>query len=90
MNSSPSQKTGIETPASASSIRTVSSQVFWRSPASTPSVIPNRIASAIAETARAIVFGSRSPISLMTGRFVWTDRPRSPCTALNKKSPNWT
>ena len=76
----PIQKSGIETPKRAVPMLRLSSQLFWRRAARIPIVVPKTIATAIAAKARRRVEGKTLKISLMTGRRVWIDLPKSPCS----------
>ena len=88
--SSPSQKIGIDTPASATSMAKLSTQVLWRSAETMPRETPNTMLTTKAAAANSAVRGSRSASSNATGRPFCNDRPRSPWSARPMKSRYWT
>ena len=80
MRINPNQKLGMETPKSATSMLNVSTQVFCRSAEIVPSTTPIVTAMTIATNASWIVDPACSPIISSTGRWLWTDSPKSPCS----------
>ena len=87
MSSRPSQKLGIDTPSNAVPIEATSSQEFRDSAASRPSGTPTATATSMAATASCAVLATFSAISVVTGRRLRIDVPRSPRAALVTKRP---
>ncbi len=67
MSNMPSQKIGIETPISATSVLAKSAAVFFFTAAVTPSRMPRIDARMIEQIASSIVAGKRAIISFITG-----------------------
>ena len=83
----PSQKLGMDTPSSAIAIEPTSSHEFRESAAIRPSGTPMATATAMAAAASSIVLPTFSPISVVTGRRLRIDVPRSPRSAPPTKRP---
>ena len=67
MSRMPDQKTGIDTPMSASTIEALSASLFFFTAASTPSAIPQMEATIMAHNASSAVAGKRAASSDATG-----------------------
>ena len=78
----PSQKIGIDTPASAPRRARLSSTEFRQTAEATPIGMPNATATTIAASASSTVAGNRRKRSLATGSPRTIDTPRSPWSAL--------
>src|SRR6267142_1540899 len=83
----PSQKLGIATPSSATTIAATSSQELRPSAASRPSGTPRPIATSMLASASWPVLPMFSVISAVTGRRLRIETPRSPRSALPTKRP---
>ena len=83
----PSQKLGIETPRSATTIEPTSSHEFRKRAASSPSGTPIATATAMLASASPPVLATFSPISVATGRRLRIEVPRSPRSAPATKRP---
>ncbi len=84
---SPSQKLGMETPRSATSIEPTSTQVFRQTAARSPSATPRTAATSMLPRASWAVLPTFSRISWTTGRRLRIETPRSPRSALATKRP---
>ena len=86
----PSQKLGIDTPSSATTIAPTSSQELRPSAATRPSGTPRPIATSMLARASWAVLPTFSAISVATGRRLRIEVPRSPRRALPTKRPYCT
>ena len=77
-----SQKTGNDTPVSATTTTNVSVKLPRLSAAKTPAGIPTRSANSIATRVSSRVAGKRRASVVATGTRVNTERPKSPRRAL--------
>src|SRR5437879_2593644 len=76
----PSQKLGMLAPKSDASALSRSSSELRRAADSTPSAMPPSVESSRALAARTTVAWKRRSTSPSTGRFIQSERPRSPCS----------
>jgi hypothetical protein len=85
-----SQKMGMLIPVRARTEVALSSSEYCLTAEITPTGTPTSTATSIANAVSSSVAGSRSRSSVVTGRPVTTESPRSPLTASKRKSPYWT
>ncbi len=85
-----STKPGIEKPATAKTMTTRSIQVPAFHAAMTPSGMAIGMVTSKVEMVSATVGSMRCLISVITGRLVKMEMPRSPCSRFHTQVPNWT
>ncbi len=85
-----SQKMGMLIPVSARTEVVLSSIEYCLTAEITPTGTPTRMAMSIANATSSKVAGKRTRSSVVTGRPVSVESPRSPLTASLRKSPYWT
>ena len=85
-----SQKMGMLIPVSARTEVDLSSSEYCLTAEITPTGIPTRMAMSIANAVSSRVAGNRVSSSVVTGRPVTMESPRSPLRASLRKSPYWT
>src|ERR687894_1799814 len=85
-----SQKIGMLIPVSARTEVTLSSNEYCLTAEITPTGTPTSTAMSMAKAVSSKVAGSRSRSSVVTGRPVTMETPRSPLAASLRKRPYWT
>src|SRR5918997_873636 len=85
-----SQKMGMLMPVRARTEVILSSSEYCLTAEITPTGTPTSTATSMANAVSSTVAGSRSRSSVVTGRPVTTESPRSPLTASTRNSPYWT
>src|ERR671917_610364 len=85
-----SQKIGMLIPVSARTEVTLSSNEYCLTAEITPTGTPTSTAMSMAKAVSSKVAGSRSRSSVVTGRPVTMESPRSPLAASLRKRPYWT